>query len=103
MTRKLPVKTQVIELVEEYAGWNFTARINPPIRAFGDVASGDFDRTVKGLAQIIREWNFVDEDGKEMSAPNIDTIGDLTLDLVTAVANRYVEELAKLPPASPRQ
>jgi len=103
MARKLPIRTQVIELTDEYEGWNFTARTNPPIRAFGDVASGDFDRIVKGLAQIVRAWNFVDEAGDNMLVPSIETIGDLPLDLVTAVANRYVEELSKLPPASPKQ
>ena len=96
--RKEPVRTQIIQLKNDYEGWEFTARMNPPIRSFGDVASGSFDRIIHGLSQIIRGWNFVDEEGVELPPPTEELIGGRPLDLITMVAEAYVEEMSKLPP-----
>jgi hypothetical protein len=96
--RKEPVRTQEIALKDDYEGWTFTARMNPPISAFSDVASGDFVRIAHGLAKVIRQWNFVDEDGVELPAPTETLISERPLDLVTAMTQAYVEELNKLPP-----
>ena len=97
--RKLPVKTDRIALEGEWVGWEITARVNPRLRVFGDIASGDFDRMIKGLADIIISWNFVDEEGLEMPPPTSVTVGELPYDLAIAVANAYTSRLAKLPPA----
>ena len=96
--KKEPVITRDMELGGEYEGWEFTARTNPPISAFGDVASGDFDRIVLGLSKIVRAWNFVDENGDELPAPTVETLRERPLDLLTAVANKYVSELSTLSP-----
>jgi hypothetical protein len=97
--RKLMIKTKELELTGEWLEWQCTVRTNPPISIFSDIASGDFTRIVQALAKIIKGWNFVDENGDALSPPDFDTINELPLELVTAVANRYVEELTKLPPA----
>jgi len=97
--RRLPIKTKEIELNGDYAGWTLTVRTNPPISAFGHIASGEFDRIVLGLSRIVRVWNFVDENGDPLEAPSQETIGELPLDLLTAIANKYVTELSALPPA----
>ena len=96
--RRLPVKTRVMALDGEYAGWEFTACTNPRISAFADIASGEFARISEGLAYIVRGWNFVDEEGEEMDPPSRETIGMLPLDLVTAISSKFVEALSTLPP-----
>ena len=83
----------------DWEGWEFTARVNPPIRVFGAIASGQFDNIIAGLADILVSWNFVDENGDAMPPPSKESVGGLTTDLMSAVANRYVEELATVPPA----
>ena len=97
--KKEPIRTREMALDGEFEGWEFTARTNPPISVFGDVASGNFDRIVLGLSKIIVAWNWVDTEGVEIAAPTIDTIGERPVDLLTAVANKYVTELSTLPPA----
>ncbi len=98
--KKEPVVLRDMTLENEYEGWEFTARTNPPISAFGDVASGDFDRIVLGLSKIVRAWNFVDENGEELAPPTVETLRERPLDLLTAVANKYVSELSTLSPNS---
>jgi hypothetical protein len=97
--RKLPVITREIALKNEWEGWSFTARMNPPIKTFGLVASGDFDKIIEGLSMIVRDWNYVDEDGEPMPLPSIESIGNLPVDLMNVTANRFVEEMTSLPPA----
>ncbi len=95
--RKMPVKTATVNLKDEYEGWNFVARTNPPIGVFGLVASGNFDKIVEGLSLIIRSWNFVDEEGKDLEVPSVDTVSYLPLDLITMVANEYVGAINAVP------
>jgi hypothetical protein len=97
--RKLPIKTSELKLDGEWEGWDCTVRTNPPISVFADIASGDFDRIARGIAKIITKWNFVDEDGTPMANPSLETVNELPVELITVVANSYVGELTKLPPA----
>jgi hypothetical protein len=95
--RQLPVKTATVELTGEYEGWHFLARTNPVIGVFGDIASGDFERIIRGLSLIIREWNFVDEAGEPMPEPSLEAMRNLTIDLAIEVANAYVKHLSEVP------
>ena len=95
--RKLPVKIKTIKLDKEWEGWEFTARTNVKIKVFSKVSSGDIDKMIEGMCSIIQSWNFVDEEGNDMPPPSEDTIGDLTVDLLTAISNAYVKELTDLP------
>jgi hypothetical protein len=97
--RKAPIKTATVVLKDDYEGWQFTARINPPINAFGNIASGNFDRMIKGLGAIIIDWNFVDENGAPLDQPSDLTVGGLSLDLVTMLANEYIAEVNRVPKA----
>jgi hypothetical protein len=97
--RKLPVEFRNIELKDKWEGWSFVARMNPPVKTFGLVASGDFDKIIEGLSYIIISWNFVDENGDDMLAPSIGSINNLPIDLINVIANRFVEEMTILPPA----
>ena len=97
--RKMPVKTREIVLTDEWDGWKFTARTNPPLGVFFEITSGDLQRIVGGIATVLVSWNFVDEDGQPLPAPDYDVIAKyVTSDLLTAVANAWTEEMAKLPP-----
>ena len=96
---KLPIKTKELALTGEWVDWKCTVRTNPPISIFGDISSGDFERIVRALSKIILDWNFVDENGEPLPKPDVATINEVPLELITVIANRYVEELTKLPPS----
>ncbi len=67
--RKLPIKTKLIQLEGDYAGWEFTARVNPRLNSLGKLQSGRFDGICEGVADTIIGWNFVDEDGEALPSP----------------------------------
>ena len=98
--RKIPVRTREIALTEEWDGWKFTARMNPPLGVFFDITSGDLQRIVTGIARVVLAWNFVDENGEKLPPPTFDIIAaNVTSDLLTEMSNAWVEEMSKVPPA----
>jgi len=98
--RKLPIRTREVQLKDPWLGWNFTARMNPPVRVFEDIASGEFARIVDGMASVITAWNWVDEAGEPLPPPDRAVIStNIPIDLLTAAANGWVEEMTKVPPA----
>lgn len=97
--RKAPVKSALLELHGDYEGWHFKARTNPKLKSFSLIASGNVDKIREGLAQIVLEWDFVDEDGAPLGSPSGETMGEVGFDLAMAMSNRFIEELQKLPPA----
>lgn len=109
--RKMPVRERVVKLTGEWEGWEFTARINPPLRALSDLASGSFARFINGLGDIVLGWNFVDEKGEpilpvdEKGKPTPPGEGGnypvdaLPVDLYREMSDRFFEELRALPPA----
>lgn len=97
--RKQLIKTKLIELDEDYAGWNFLAQTNPPTSLFADISSGEFARIVKALSKVIRSWNYVDAEGTNLPEPGFDVINELPVDLLTATTNAYISALTELPPA----
>ena len=96
--RKQPVKTATVKLSGDFEGWEFEARLNPPMSALADVSSGNFDRIIAGLSKIIRKWNFVDDDGQALPEPTPASIAELCSDAAIATAKAYAEEVSKLPP-----
>lgn len=99
-TRKAPIRKTRVELTGEYAGWWFDARVNPRMSTFSMVTSGDIDRLIEALSQLILAWNFVDEDGEPLPEPYKDTaaIGSLASDLFNLVADSYVKAVTNLAP-----
>ena len=97
--RMLPIRKATLELDGDYEGWSCTVRKNPPLRIFSDLQSGDFDRITEGLTLVILDWNFVDEAGKKMADPSLETVGLLPFDLAMQVANKFSEVVTSLPPA----
>lgn len=96
--KPMPVKTATIELTGDYEGWEFEARMNPPLSIFGDLSSGEFERIAPALAKIVRSWNFIDESGVPLGNPSKDAINELPLELVTEMSNKFIEKLTTLLP-----
>ena len=109
-TRKMPVKTQLIELTGEYEGWSFTGRTNPKMSTLDDISSGVFRRISEGLAEVVLDWNFVDEEGNPLKSPGelkatgllngqiTEAMGELPIDLTLAVAKAISEAITNVPP-----
>ena len=98
--RKLPIKTKELELSGDYVGWFFTARMNPPLGVFFDIASGDLQRIMNGITRIIIAWNFVDEEGTLLPKPDLEVVSNyITSELLNAIANAWLDEMTKVPPA----
>ena len=96
--RKMLVKTTEIKLEDEYEGWNFVAIMNPKMKVLDSLSSEGISSTISGLAGILSSWNFVDENGEPLSEPSVESIGELTSDLVGKVTEKYLEELSSLNP-----
>lgn len=108
--RKMPVRTQRIELAGEFEGWDFTGRINPKMSTLDDISSGIFRRITAGLAEVVLDWNFVDENGAPLPSPAQlreagqdqaaveAAVGELPLDLTMAVAKAISEAITVIPP-----
>lgn len=102
--RRMPVNTQEIALTGDWEGWKFTARINPPIGIFVDIASGEFARIAKGLSKVIVSWNFVDSEGVELPKPTEQVILDnLDADLSGACSNAFIKAITDIPPEPKQQ
>jgi len=95
--RKMPVRLKELELDGDFKDWKFTARMNIPLGALSDFASGDISKTVSALVLVIKDWNFVDEEGALLPKPDEDTIRLMTQDLSAAVIERYMKALSELP------
>lgn len=100
--RKLPVRLADFTLDGEYEGWTFTARVNPPCGVLDDLASGVFSRLLVGAGVLIKNWNFVDEEGEPLGPPSDETIGKIPSDLLNAMLTLVVAEAQKLPQQSSR-
>lgn len=117
--RKLPVKIEKIELEDEWEGWWFVGRVNPKMQVFGKMMTGVYDDMVDSLADLLIEWNFVDENGGEMPQPNTvreaydtyldngtgeesplaprDLMGQLTIDLIIASVKAISKRIQEVP------
>lgn len=108
--RKMPVKMQRIELTGDYEGWEFTGRTNPKMATLDDISSGVFRRITGGLAEVVIDWNFVDEQGAALPSPMQlketgkgqaaieQVMGELPLDLTLAVAKAISDAITAIPP-----
>ncbi|HET7183002.1 MAG TPA: hypothetical protein VFI15_12290, partial [Candidatus Limnocylindrales bacterium] len=74
-TRRMPVRTQRIDLDGDFDGWWFECRVNVPAGTLlllagvteGDAAAlANLSCVLNFLAAIVVGWNFVDEDGADL-------------------------------------
>ena len=93
----LPVKIRTITLFEDYEGWAFIARTNPPSSFFDEFARDDLSIGERAdlLAIAIREWNFVDENGEELGDPTPEKLRSLPPDLLLMVMRTYDEAVGE--------
>jgi hypothetical protein len=95
--RRMPVRTRVVELEGDYAGWRATVRTNAPFANFLKLASlGNTDdgaAVLSGLAEIygllprlVLDWNFVDEDGEPLPC-NREGFAQLPADLMVLLVS----------------
>ena len=89
------IRTVEIALDGDYDGWTATLRANPPMRILEELRSGETDRYRAGLAEVILEWNFVDDDGVPLPLPRDGLDWNaLPYDLEPILVQRYGAVLA---------
>jgi hypothetical protein len=96
VTASMPIKTAVITLDDiGYAGWQAELRLNVRARTYDDFLSQDRERFWAAFADIVRDWNFHDEDGDPLPLPR-DGLGprDLPIDVLNTLVLRYVEAMS---------
>jgi hypothetical protein len=95
LTATMPIKNAVIPLDEiGYAGWQAELRLNIRARTYDDFLSQDRDKFWAAFAEIVRDWNFHDEDGDPLPLPR-DGLGprDLPIDVLNTLVLRYIEAM----------
>jgi hypothetical protein len=97
-TSAMPIKTIEIALDEiGYPGWVVTMRTNPRASVYDDLVSGDVERWWPAFGQVVRNWNFADEDGRALELPanyQSEQELDLPIGVIAFVLNRYFEAFA---------
>lgn len=95
----MPIKTKAIALDGEYAGWEFTARVNPPLRLVLELQDARLIQDViRFLGEVVIDWNFVDEEGAPLGKPSGEALHALPLDLLMQILAKYNEEVLSLAP-----
>ena len=97
MTRS--IKSITVALGGEFEGMSVTVRINPKLRILADIDSGNYDRMIAALSELLLSWsNVEDEEGKPIpdialvragKVPDTNVlklIGELDVELMMAMA-----------------
>lgn len=92
----MPVRTAVLALDGDYEGWSATVRTNPRSIVLDEFGSEDFMRIRKALAQIVLTWNFVDEDGEPLPAPDAGGVDACPPDLIGVLIQAYTQHVQAL-------
>lgn len=90
--KKLQIKHETLKLTDDYEGWEFTARVNPPLWVVMDISSGEISRIVPAMAKMITAWNFVDEDGTPIECSE-EGLKQLPIDLMMKLASAFSEKV----------
>jgi hypothetical protein len=96
--RRRPIRTARVELDGDYAGTFAVVRLNPPFRVWD--LFGDSIR--QGLAEVVLEWNLVDDQGEAVELEP--TLGGATDEELVALYEGYLKVLKpeiELPKGSP--
>jgi hypothetical protein len=94
----MPVKTAHLEFDEDgYPDWYAIVRTNVRGSVMDDYRSGENERWWSAVGQIVREWNFCDEDGNPIPLPRDGSApGDLPEDLLSVLLSKFREEFNAL-------
>jgi hypothetical protein len=107
MLDKLPIKTKTFLVTGEYEGWQFEARVNPPIGLFLEkieaLQTSDTSNPAKVapavydlLNLVVIKWNFKDESGNELPA-GVDGLKRLPFDLLLLMCEAIKGEAFTVP------
>jgi hypothetical protein len=94
--RRLPVAYATVQLDGEYEGWWAEVRTNPRYSTIEMLS--DPVRVYEGIAEIVKRWNFVDEEGQEIPA-TADGCKVMPVDLGLILIQKW-NDVRKLPPES---
>jgi hypothetical protein len=90
-----PIRTAEIALDEiGYHGWHATVRLNPRSSVYDQLVSFEDGQWWPALGQIVREWNFVNEQGEPLPLPRevaSEKDLDLPVGVMTFLFTRYLE------------
>lgn len=95
--KRMPVLTTDIALDGDYEGYVVTVRTNPRFGTKLDMSSGDDERFMRAVREIVLSWNICDEDGNALPAPHesADAIMQVPDELLTQLLNKYVNRSAE--------
>ncbi len=94
---RMPVRTQRIEMEDEYAGFWAEMRINISMATLEALYRDD--DVLPTLASLVREWNFVDEAGAPIPV-GLDGLRQCPFDLIRMLKLKYAEALRSPLPAT---
>jgi len=86
----MPVRARRVEMSGDYAGFWAEMRVNISMRTLE--ALSNTDDLYPEIAEIVREWNFVDEGGQPIPVSEAG-LRSLPIDLFAMLQSRYGETL----------
>ena len=109
--RRLPIKTETVELDGEYEGWNMVVRTNVGFGKFIDAITAIQEINIESppkqhtsamydmLELVIVEWNFVDEAGNPIK-PDREGFALLPIDLLALACSKAQGVIVQSPLAT---
>lgn len=92
------IRTAKLELTDPFAGYWVIVRLNPPMRVFRDLSSGNLEKMLQAFAEISRSSNLTDESDQPIDVTTVAGWGEVTDDVLAHVAEKFAEA-AKAPKA----
>lgn len=89
-TLRMPVRTRVIEMDGDYAGFQATMRVNVSMQTLTELSTTDDLYSV--VVNLVTGWNFADEAGEPI-APDVNGLRSLPIELFQMLQRRYSEAL----------
>lgn len=91
--RRMPIRTARVQLEDDYADFSLVMRANPPLRVFSDIqANQDFPTLRAIIAELIVDWDFVDDQGESIPVGDLDAV---PIDLFGQIVTRYLATITE--------
>lgn len=88
---KMPVRSRVVEMDGDYAGFRATMRVNISMQTLEALSKSE--DIYPAVAAIVLDWNFADEQGQRLE-PGVDGLKALPIDLFKMLQTKYGEVLS---------
>jgi hypothetical protein len=90
----MPVRTVRVELDGDYEDFSLEMRSNPPVRIFTEMQNNtEFSVLRDRLAELIVDWDFVDDRGEPIPVGDLDAI---PVDMFGQIVSRYLDAINSL-------